>query len=44
MIPYAKGLIHDEFLSKEFNYDETVAESLVIYMYKMTMSENPQFS
>ena len=42
-VQHIRALINDQHLSKEFNYDTSIVESLVIYLYKAKLNEQPEY-
>ncbi len=44
MIPYAAELLKDPFLQEHYSIkDLKVVEDLILYMYKMKLSQNPNY-
>ena len=42
-ISHVMTLIDDENLAEDFNLDKTLAEDLVIYLYKAKLTQQPQY-
>ena len=42
-VQHIRALINDQHLSKEFNDDTSIVESLVIYLYKAKLNEQPEY-
>jgi hypothetical protein len=44
MIPYAAELLNDPHLKEHYSIkDMKVVEDLILYMYKMKLSQNPNY-
>ena len=44
MIPYAAELLNDPYLKEHYSIkDMKVVEDLILYMYKMKLSQNPNY-
>lgn len=44
MIPYAGELLKDPFLKEHYSIkDLKVVEDLILYMYKLKLSQNPKY-